>query len=165
MRCQFSVGPAFVAVWISLSAVAVPAYAEGSSGPFAGMAGSWSGGGSFTTDYGSREALRCRSNNSVGSGGNSLTIMLRCASASTNFVLSSSVQHRGGSISGSWSEATRGVNGRIAGRVQGNRIAAQASSDTFSASLALTTNGNRQTIVIQPQSRDFGVVAVSLSKR
>jgi hypothetical protein len=165
MYRQFSVGPAFAAVWMSLLALASSAHAEAGAGPFAGMAGSWSGGGSFTTSYGSREALRCRSNNSVGSGGNSLTTNLRCASASTNLALSSSVHHRGGALSGSWSEATRGVSGRIAGRVQGNRISARASSDMFTASLALTTKGNRQSIFIRPHSRDFGVVSVSLSKR
>src|SRR5262249_11815243 len=36
------------------------AVSQAQSGPYAGMAGTWSGGGTVTLDDGSRERLRCR---------------------------------------------------------------------------------------------------------
>jgi len=42
------------------------------SGPFAGMAGNWSGGGTVTLDDGSSERLRCRATYAVGAGGTGL---------------------------------------------------------------------------------------------
>src|SRR4051794_5731783 len=39
------------------------------SGPFAGMAGNWAGGGSVTLDDGSSERIRCRASYAVGAGG------------------------------------------------------------------------------------------------
>ena len=42
------------------------------SGPFTGMAGTWSGGGTVTPDDGSTERLRCRATYAVGAGGNGL---------------------------------------------------------------------------------------------
>jgi len=42
------------------------------SGPFAGMAGNWSGAGTVTLDDGSTERIRCRAAYAVGAGGNAL---------------------------------------------------------------------------------------------
>src|SRR4051812_27401464 len=42
------------------------------TGPFAGMAGAWSGGGTITLDDGSNERIRCRATYAVGAGGNGL---------------------------------------------------------------------------------------------
>jgi hypothetical protein len=141
------------------------AHAEPGGGPFTALQGSWSGGGSFTTSFGSRESLRCRSTNSVGAGGTTLQLNLRCASASTNLVLTADVQARGNAVSGSWSESTYGVSGRLSGRAQGDRIVVQASSDMLSANLTVITTGNRQSIHITPRGGDFGVVSVSMTRR
>src|ERR1043165_1842546 len=81
------------------------------SGPFAGMAGVWSGGGTVTLDDGSSERIRCRATYAVGAGGNGLNQSLTCASDSYRFNLSSNVIARGGSLSGTWSETSRNVNG------------------------------------------------------
>src|ERR1700729_3949988 len=87
-----------------------------SGGPFAGMQGVWSGGGSVTLDDGSTERIRCRATYAVGEGGNGLQQTLTCASDSYKFNLSSNVEARGGAISGTWNEASRNINGNIEGR-------------------------------------------------
>ena len=51
--------------------------------------------------------------------GNGLQQTLGCASDSYKFELSSDVRNVGGRIEGTWSEATRGVNGSVEGRAQG----------------------------------------------
>src|ERR1700737_1113640 len=108
--------------WLLLAAVALLAasasgtasYAQ--SGPFAGMAGSWSGGGTVTLDDGSTERIRCRASYAVGAGGNGLNQNLLCASDSYKFDLKSNVMAEGGSLSGTWSESSRSINGTLEGR-------------------------------------------------
>ena len=153
--------PLAVAVLISLSALqghAAPA------GPFAGMAGSWSGGGSITMANGAQESLRCRANYQVGGNGSEMQLGLRCASDSYNFNLAGDVESDGRAVSGSWSETTRNVSGSISGRVSGDRIQVVARGDSFSASLSLVTRGNRQSVAIQPQGTEISEVSIALAK-
>src|SRR5665213_481803 len=57
------------------------------SGPFAGLAGVWSGGGTVMLDDGSSERIRCRATYAVGEGGAGLNQSLTCASDSYKFEL------------------------------------------------------------------------------
>src|ERR1700675_4240653 len=91
-----------------------PSYAQ--SGPFNGLAGSWSGGGTVTLDDGSTERIRCRATYAVGAGGNGLNQRLLCASDSYKFDLKSNVVADRGVLSGTWSESSRGINGDLEGR-------------------------------------------------
>ena len=153
--------PLAVAVLISLSALqgrAAPA------GPFAGMAGSWSGVGNLTMTNGGQEQLRCRANYRVGGNGSAMQLGLRCASDSYNFNLVGDVESDGRAVSGSWSETTRNANGTVSGRVDGNRIQVVARSNIFSAGLSLVTRGNRQSVAIQPQGTEVSEVSITLAK-
>src|SRR5476649_1183419 len=85
------------------------------SGPFAGLAGVWSGGGTVMLDDGSTERIRCRATYAVGGGGAGLNQSLTCASDSYRFNLASNVVSSGGSLSGTWSESSRNVNGSLEG--------------------------------------------------
>src|SRR5262245_19718142 len=76
------------------------------SGPFAGMAGNWSGSGAVTLDDGSTERIRCRATYGVGAGGNALNLTLICASDAYKFDLRSEVAATGGTLSGTWSEGS-----------------------------------------------------------
>jgi len=114
-RVIFSTVTLFVAL-VSGSA----SYAQ--SGPFAGMAGNWSGGGTVTLDDGSAERIRCRATYAVGAGGNGLNQNLTCASDSYKFNLSSNVVAEGGALSGTWSESSRGINGNVEGRASGGNF-------------------------------------------
>src|SRR5262249_47777344 len=64
------------------------------SGPFAGLAGNWSGGGTVTLDDGSRERLRCRASYQV--AGPNMTMALTCASDAYKFNLGANVPDQGG---------------------------------------------------------------------
>src|SRR5262245_27478562 len=90
-------GAALLTASLGLS-LALPANAAMS--PFRAMAGSWSGGGALSLANGEQERLRCHAAYDVGGGGNELRLNLRCASASYNFDLASSVAYRDGAISG-----------------------------------------------------------------
>jgi hypothetical protein len=132
-------------------------------GPFAGMAGTWSGSGIVTLGDGSTERIRCRATYAVGAGGRGLNLNLLCASASYKFDLRGNVISEGGAVSGSWSEAGRGVNGTLEGRGAGGHFQILATAAGFVADLSLTTRGNRQSIVIRSQS-GFRSASMSLSR-
>jgi len=143
--------------------LSVPASAQ-APGPFAPLAGSWSGGGHMTYSDGRQESLRCRATYDPSSSGDNVRLNLRCASAGGNFDLSSNVAYRGGAISGSWSEASRNAGGTLTGRASGNTIQASTRGENFAANIALTTQGNRQSVSIRSQGSDITEVAVALNR-
>src|SRR4029079_15935475 len=75
-------------------------YAQSSA--FAGMAGTWSGGGTVTLDDGSSERIRCRATYKV--AGASMDMSLTCASDAYRFNLLAAVVAQGGEVTGNWSE-------------------------------------------------------------
>ena len=133
------------------------------AGPFAGMAGNWSGGGAITLASGSHERIRCRAVYEA-PGGRTLALRLRCASDSYNFDLNANLTHNGDAISGSWSEVTRNVSGSVSGRASGGTIQAVASSAVFSANLTLTTRGTKQSVSIRSQGTEFSEAAITLNR-
>jgi len=134
--------------------------------PFTKMGGSWSGGGSVTLSGGARERIRCRAGYVAADLFNLMTLRLelRCASDSYHFELQSDLNYNGGEISGVWSELTRGISGRIAGTVAGNRIQAIIESQTFQAILEFTTQGDRQSVRIQAPGSEMSEVSIALAR-
>ncbi len=145
-----------------LFAAATPAFAEG---PFSPLQGSWNGGGTINMRDGSTERLRCRATYSVGGGGNSVSQNLNCASDSYNVVISSNATANGNSLSGSWSETTRGVSGQLSGTVNAGNINAQVNGGVFGAGIGIATRGSSQSVSIRVNGGDVQSVALSLNKR
>jgi hypothetical protein len=145
----------------TLFAATSTSYAQ--SGPFTGLAGVWSGGGTVTLDDGSTERIRCRATYAVGNGGTGLNQSLTCASDSYRFNLASNVVDRGGVLSGTWSESSRGVNGNLEGRGGNGNFQVTASAPGFTANISLTTRGNKQSVVIRAESQ-FRGASISLSR-
>ena len=103
----------FAAVAFFLTAFAAStSYAQSSA--FAGMAGTWSGGGTVTLDDGSSERIRCRATYKV--AGANMDMTLTCASDAYKFNLLASVVAQGGEVTGNWSETSRNVGGSLQGR-------------------------------------------------
>jgi hypothetical protein len=146
---------------LAVSLFGSASYAQ--SGPFAGMAGNWSGGGTVTLDDGSTERIRCRATYAVGEGGNGLNQTLTCASDSYRFNLASNVVSQGGTLSGTWSESSRGVQGTLEGRGGSGNFQVVATAPGFSANISLTTRGNRQSVSIRSEST-FRAASISLSR-
>ena len=152
-----------VAAATLVAALAFTSASYAQSGPFTGMAGVWSGGGTLTLDDGSSERIRCRATYAVGNGGNGLNQSLTCASDSYRFNLSSNVIASGGSLSGTWSESSRGVNGSLEGRGANGNFQVVASAPGFTANISLRTTGNRQSVLIRAESQ-FRGASISLSR-
>jgi hypothetical protein len=131
------------------------------SGPFAGMAGNWAGGGTVTLEDGSKERIRCRAGYSV--GGASMNMTLTCASDAYKFNLQANVVDQGGTVSGTWSESSRGVSGSLQGRGGGGIFEVLASAPGFNANISLRTAGNKQSIAMRADSQ-FRAANISLSR-
>lgn len=152
---------AAVAMLFAAFALSSASYAQ--SGPFAGLAGVWSGGGTVTLDDGSSERIRCRATYAVSRDGDGLNQSLTCASDSYRFNLASNVVASGGSLSGTWTESSRGVTGNLEGRAANGTFQVIASAPGFNANITLTTRGNRQSVVIRAESQ-FRGASISLSR-
>lgn len=151
-----------IATVVAVSAAGGASYAQ-SGGAFAGMAGVWSGGGTVTLDDGSTERIRCRATYAVGEGGNGLQQTLTCASDSYKFNLSTNVIAQGSSLSGTWSEGSRNINGALEGRGSNGNFEVVATAPGFTANISLTTRGNKQSVVIRAESQ-FRGATISLSR-
>src|SRR5882724_3383583 len=151
-RLTFAAAAFFMAAF-----AASTSYAQ--SGPFAGMAGTWSGGGSVTLDDGSSERIRCRATYRV--GGPNMTMSLTCASDAYKFNLAADVQAEGNALSGSWSETSRNISGSLQGRGGGGNFQVLASAPGFNADIAMRTTGNKQSVTIRPDSQ-FRGASISL---
>jgi hypothetical protein len=153
-----------IAVALSFFAAYSQQGAAAASTPFAGLSGSWSGGGTVTLSGGANERIRCRAMYVVGNGGNQLQQSLRCASDSFTFELKSDVNHTAGQISGNWTEVTRNVGGRISGQASSGKIQALVDGPAFAANLALTMQGDRQSVLIRSDSTAVTQVSITLNR-
>ncbi len=131
------------------------------SPPFAGLAGSWTGSGSISLSDGSKERLRCKATYQVSAADARLQQSLRCASDSYRFDLNSDIASERGGISGTWSEASRGISGSLSGRASSGSISAVVDAPGFSANLSVATRGNRQSFSIVSQG-DIRSVAITM---
>src|SRR5262249_30217401 len=146
----------------SLALLATPGQAQ--TGPFASMAGAWSGSGKILIKDGGSESIRCRATYTVGNAGAGMNQVLRCASDSYRFDLTTNVVASGSTVSGSGSEPSRNVNGTLGGKITGGDIAALVEANGFAASLSMRTNGNRQIIAIRSQNTDLRGVDITLTR-
>lgn len=135
-----------------------------SPGPFEGLAGSWSGGGTITMKDGGHERIHCRGTYTVGTGGNSMRQELRCASDSYKFEMSSDITQTGDQLAGNWTENTRHLAGHVSGRATPTQIHARAEGDTFTALLAVSTHGDRQSVSIQSPGSEVSDVSITMTR-
>ncbi|WP_409363591.1 hypothetical protein [Bradyrhizobium sp. AUGA SZCCT0431] len=149
------------AVAFFMTSLAVPASYAQSSGPYAGMAGKWAGGGTVTLDDGSNERIRCRAVYDV--AGAKMDMSLTCASDAYRFNLTANVVDQGGAIVGQWSETSRGITGSLQGRGGGGNFQVTAVTAGFNANIGLRTTGNKQSVSIRADSL-FRAANISLSK-
>jgi hypothetical protein len=133
------------------------------SGAFAGLAGVWSGVGTVTLDDGSSERIRCRATYAVASDGTGLNQTLLCASDSYKFNLSSNVIANNGQLSGTWTESSTNVSGILEGSGNNGSFQVIVTSPVFSANIALTTHGNKQSVVIKAE-KQFKGASITMSR-
>lgn len=149
-------------VFVGITVAAPSSYAQ--TGPFKGLEGAWSGTGTVQIADGGSERIRCKATYTVASEGNNLQQVLRCASDSYKFDLSSDVTNRGGSLTGTWNESSRGINGGIEGRASSGQFDALVTANGFAAELSMVARGGKQTIKINSQNNQFKGVQITLAR-
>jgi len=122
--------------------------------PFSPMAGQWTGSGSINLANGAQEPIKCRAAYDVLEQRHNLQLNIRCASDSYNFDLRGSATDNDGTITGSWSEATRNAAGTLSGRVNADQFEVVAKGGSFTATLTLVTRGDQQTVSIKTQGSE-----------
>jgi len=131
--------------------------------PFANLEGQWAGSGTIELANGARTPIKCRAAYDVLEEKNNLQLNIRCASDSYNFDMLASATLASNAVSGSWSEASRNVAGKISGTAEGDHIDVVADSAAFSASLALTTRGDWQSVVIKSKEANTSVKGATIT--
>ncbi|HXD46736.1 MAG TPA: hypothetical protein VN655_16530 [Pseudolabrys sp.] len=130
---------------------------------FRRLEGQWQGKGTIEFSDKSKETLRCRASYDVLQSGASLQLAIRCASDSYKIELMGNVVEAHGKVSGSWSEGTLNVSGSLSGSAEGSSIRVLATSQAFTASFGLVTNGGRQSVSIRSQTPDSSIRGASIS--
>jgi hypothetical protein len=150
-----------IAVAVLFAAGIANSESKAQSGPFAPMAGNWSGGGTVTLDDGSTERIRCRAK--YAPIGPTMEMSLTCASDAYKFNLGANVRAEGSAITGSWSETSRNISGSLQGRGGGGNFEVVASAAGFNANIGLKTSGNKQTVTMRADSQ-FRGANISMSR-
>jgi hypothetical protein len=117
--------------------------------PFEKLAGRWVGEGRLGVRESAAETVRCRVTYLVSEQGRQVSQTIRCATASDQLEVRSTVTHASGVLSGSWKELSRNWGGELAGRVMpyGFKVAIKGSE--FSANMDIIVKDDRQVIEIQ----------------
>ncbi|MDB5548206.1 MAG: hypothetical protein JWR73_1115 [Tardiphaga sp.] len=136
--------------------VMASAAARAESGPFVGMAGVWSGSGTIILEGGATERIRCRATYAVSGDGAGLNQSLTCASDSYKFDLKSDVTAQNGTLTGQWSESSRGVGGTLSGRAGNGQFNVVVTAPAFTANLVLATQGKKQNVTISSEGQFKG---------
>jgi len=129
---------------------------------FAGLAGSWSGGGLVKYTDGSTEKMRCSAHYNGGAADVSLAI--NCSSSAHNIDLSGRLHSNGGHVGGSWSESNFGLSGSASGKAGGGRISLGLGGGV-SGSMTVAYNTSHQDVAIAVGGSVFESVSMSLGKR
>lgn len=152
---------ASAAAAVLLGATAVSAQSDS---PFATLAGSWSGSGTIAMNDGHNERIRCKAQYEVTPSGIIMHQNLRCASDSYKFEVKSSLQADGSNILGTWTETTRQVTGNVTGTISNGNIATDVKGTGFTATLAVETHGNSQSVSIMPTGTDIQAVKIEMKR-
>jgi hypothetical protein len=128
--------------------------------PFAKFHGNWVGNGEIHLASGTKELIRCRGEFAAG---DMLRVDLKCANpGGMKFELQSDLIFAGGAITGTWTETSRGLNGRVTGKMADDKISAIAEGQTFTARLELTSFGDKQHVVIASPGSEIANVLIGL---
>ena len=143
--------------------VSTAALAE-SATPFSQLAGSWHGGGQVKYNDGSNERLSCRGTYSQKSGGNELTLTIRCQSPSNKIDMKSDISYEGGRLSGHWSERNFGLEGDVDGSSAANRFTVRISGQ-LQGSMTVSVTGATHHVSISTGGPGFKSVSIAFSQR
>ncbi len=154
----------FVAAFgLAASGAVLWSHAAAAAGAFDPFAGASRGVGEVVSRDGVRERISCRVNGAVSQGGAAMTQSMVCASDNYRFDIRANAVAEGGRVRGEWQEITRGVQGALAGRVEGGHLSGAVSGQGFTAAFSLRTSGRKEFYTLRPSTGDVASVSVVLT--
>ena len=133
-----------------------------SAGVLDSLDGSWAGGGNVTFDGGAKEKMRC--NGYYKSGGDDLTMAIKCASASgAKIELRGTMKNAGGKVSGNWEERTYNAGGSIAGSASSGNLKIGISG-TITGNMSVAFSPSSQTVAISTTGSTLRQVNISFNR-
>lgn len=133
-------------------------------GPFAGLSGAWRGDAKVSIKGGNSETLKCQAYYTPKPTGAELGIAIRCASANNKIELRAQLTNAGGNVSGRWEERTYNATGDVTGHAGDGKLNLAINGGAFQGSMAVKTNGARQTVLIKTDGIALQGVNISLSR-
>ena len=117
--------------------------------PFEPLVGRWVGQGRLGVKGNAAEQVKCRVTYIRLASGDQLKQTIRCASAGGNVEVRSLVSHVGGTLTGSWQELVRNLNGRLSGSVTPRGFRVRVSGESLEANMDIVLTKSKQVIEIQ----------------
>jgi hypothetical protein len=139
---------AVAAVWGIHVRSASPALAVEVS-PLETLAGRWVGEGRLGVKGNPTEKVKCRVTYIYEKADDRLKQSIRCASASGNVDVQSSVTRAAGKLTGTWQELVRNWSGELSGTVTPRGFKVQVRGDSLTANMDIAVVNSRQIIEIQ----------------
>ena len=128
---------------------------------FTRYSGAWTGTGIARLAGGNVESLKCKAYYTPRNSGQSLGLVIRCASPSTPLELRAALSTAQRKISGSWEERTFNATGDVHGRFSENAMDLAISGSGFKGSMQVMFDGEMQKVAIT--TAGIGLESISLS--
>lgn len=148
----------------ALVALAQAAAAAETAGPFAKLAGRWTGEGRLGIRGENTEQVKCRVTYFVTGNGDNLRQNIRCASAGGSIEVQTQVAHADGRLTGSWKELVRDMQGQLTGTVTETGFRVTAKGGDLTANMVIILKEPRQVIEIQFINTALIGLTLSLTK-
>jgi hypothetical protein len=117
-------------------------------GPFANLAGRWSGQGRLGFAEGKTENITCRATYFVSDDGQKLEQNIRCASAGAKVEVKSMLTHADGKLSGSWSELIYNKAGDLTGEITKQGLRINVKGDDLNATMEVIVRDTKQLVEV-----------------
>jgi hypothetical protein len=146
-------------VLISAATVGLPTSPASADPGLDVLAGSWRGNGTMSFETGDIESISC---NGYYKGAGSLSVVIRCKGASSNFELRSKLQSNGDKISGSWEERTYNATGEVSGTTSSGKLNVQFGG-SLAGSLEMSFSPSSQSVSVSVGTKGAGIKGVHVS--
>jgi hypothetical protein len=157
----FNKGLAQLAILVLIGAAAVSVSTSGAVADpgLDVLAGSWRGSGMLSFESGETEDISC---NGYFKGAGSLSVVIRCKGASSNFELRSKLNSDGDKVSGSWEERTYNATGDASGTTSAGKLNIQFSG-SLAGSLEMSFSSTSQSVSVSVDTKGAGIKGVRVS--
>src|SRR5262249_21205082 len=134
-------------------AVSVPAKAMAGDAVLDVLAGTWRGDGTMWFESGETESISC---NGYYKGAGSLSVVIRCTGAASNFELRSKLEPTGDKVSGSWEERTYNATGAVSGTTSAGKLEVRFSG-SLAGSLDMSFLQSSQSVSVSVDTKGAGI--------